>query len=61
MGRRLPNLNSLRAFEAAARRLGFSLAADELCVTQGAIGRQIKSLETELGIQSSAALRATFN
>ncbi len=51
MERRLPNLNSLRAFEAAARRLSFSLAADELCVTQGAVSRQIKSLESDLGIK----------
>lgn len=49
MPRRLPNLNALRAFEAAARRLSFSLAAEELFVTQGAISRQIKSLETHLG------------
>lgn len=50
MPRRLPNLNALRSFEAAARHLSFSRAADELCVTQGAISRQIKSLETELGV-----------
>jgi LysR family glycine cleavage system transcriptional activator len=49
MPRRLPNLNALRAFEAAARRLSFSLAAEELFVTQGAVSRQIKSLETYLG------------
>jgi LysR family transcriptional regulator, glycine cleavage system transcriptional activator len=50
MGRRLPNLNALRAFEAAARHLSFSRAADELCVTQGAISRQIRALEVELGV-----------
>lgn len=48
--RRLPNLNALRAFEAAARRLSISLAADELCVTQSAVSRQIKALEGELGV-----------
>src|SRR5207302_4240953 len=48
--RRLPNLNALRAFEAAARRLSFSLAAEELGVTQGAISRQIRVLETYLGL-----------
>lgn len=47
--RRLPPLNSLRAFETAARHLSFSLAAVELNVTQSAISRQIKSLETYLG------------
>jgi LysR family glycine cleavage system transcriptional activator len=39
----------LRAFEAVARRLGFSAAADELFLTQPAISRQIKTLEDELG------------
>ncbi|TMH11613.1 MAG: LysR family transcriptional regulator [Betaproteobacteria bacterium] len=43
------SLGSLRAFEAVARRLNFSEAADELHVTQSAISRQIKSLEEELG------------
>jgi LysR family transcriptional regulator, glycine cleavage system transcriptional activator len=39
----------LRAFEAVARRLNFSAAAEELYLTQPAISRQIKSLEDELG------------
>lgn len=43
------SLNNLRAFEAVARRLSFSEAADELFVTQSAISRQIKGLEEELG------------
>jgi LysR family glycine cleavage system transcriptional activator len=42
-------LTNLRAFEAVARRLNFSEAADELFVTQSAISRQIKGLEDELG------------
>lgn len=42
---RLPPLNALRAFEAAARHGSFTLAAQELCVTPGAISRQIKTLE----------------
>ncbi|WP_424139026.1 transcriptional regulator GcvA [Roseomonas chloroacetimidivorans] len=50
MSRLLPNLNALRAFEAAARHLSFSKAADELCVTQGAISRHIKTLEAELKV-----------
>ena len=47
---RLPPLNSLRAFEVAARHLSFSLAASELNVTQSAISRQIKGLEDFLGV-----------
>jgi LysR family glycine cleavage system transcriptional activator len=47
---RLPPLNALRAFEAAARHGGFTAAADELCVTRGAISRQVKLLEQHLGI-----------
>ena len=44
-----PPLNALRAFEAAARLGGFSAAAQELCVTQGAIAQQIKHLEDWAG------------
>lgn len=51
MSYRLPPLNALRAFEAAARHLSFKRAADELCVTPGAVSQQIKSLETSLGVQ----------
>lgn len=47
--RRLPPLNSLRAFEAAARHLSFVKAADELGVTQTAVSHQIKHLEEILG------------
>ncbi|WP_246795157.1 transcriptional regulator GcvA [Burkholderia perseverans] len=50
MPRPLPPLLSLRAFEAAARRLSFSLAAQELFVTQGAVSHQIHKLETDLGV-----------
>jgi len=46
--RELPNLKSLRAFEAAARHMSFTKAADELCVTQGSISRQIQLVETYL-------------
>ena len=48
--RRLPPLNSLRAFESAARWLSFSKAAEELFVTPAAISQQIKQLEEFLGI-----------
>jgi DNA-binding transcriptional LysR family regulator len=47
--RRIPSLTSLVVFEAAARRLNFSKAADELGVTQAAVSRQIQGLEQELG------------
>ncbi|KMZ11429.1 transcription regulator protein [Candidatus Burkholderia humilis] len=49
MARKLPPLNSLRAFEAAARLESFSLAADELCVTHGAVSRHVQQLESWLG------------
>ena len=47
----LPPLNSLVAFEAAARHLSFTRAADEISVTQGAVSRQIRLLEEFLGIR----------
>jgi len=46
---RLPPLNALRAFEAAARRLSFTKAADELNVTPGAISQHIRQLEEYAG------------
>ena len=51
MLRRLPALNALKAFEAAARHESFTRAAEELCVTQGAVSHQVKALEAELGIK----------
>lgn len=50
MYKRLPPLNSLKAFECAARHLSFTKAADELFVTQAAVSHQIKLLEDFLGI-----------
>jgi len=47
--RRLPPLNALRAFDAAARHLNFSRAADELAVTPGAVSQQIQNLEDYVG------------
>jgi LysR family glycine cleavage system transcriptional activator len=49
--RRLPPLNSLRAFEAAARHLSFTRAAEELHVTPAAISHHIKALEDHLGVK----------
>jgi LysR family glycine cleavage system transcriptional activator len=51
MVRRLPPLNAIKAFEAAARHESFTRAAEELCVTQGAVSHQVKGLEAELGIK----------
>ena len=49
--RRLPPLGALRAFEAAARHLHFTLAAAELHVTQAAISHQVRQLEAWLGLR----------
>ncbi|MCJ2185407.1 LysR substrate-binding domain-containing protein [Novosphingobium beihaiensis] len=43
------SLNTLRAFEASARHLNFTRAADELCVTQAAVSQQVKTLESHVG------------
>src|SRR5688500_7525675 len=51
MVRRLPPLNALKAFEAAARHESFTRAAEEVCVTQGAGSYQVKALEAELGVK----------
>ena len=48
---RLPPLNGLRAFEAAARHLNFRLAAEELGVTQGAVAQHVRGLEADLGLK----------
>jgi len=57
MPRRLPPLNALPSFEAAARYLSFSKAADELHVTHGAVSRAVRNLEDHLGVQ--LMIRAT--
>ena len=51
MNRRLPPLNGLRAFEAAARYLSFTRAAQELHVTPAAVSQQVKALEDYFGVQ----------
>lgn len=48
---RLPPLNALRVFEAAARHLSFKDAASELSITQAAVSHQVKSLEEFLGVE----------
>jgi len=47
----MPPLNALRAFEAAARQLSFTRAAEELFVTQAAVSHQVKALEDWLGLK----------
>src|SRR5215469_7924750 len=51
MLRRLPPLNAVKAFEAAARSERFTRAAEELGVTQAAVSQQVKALEGTLGIK----------
>ena len=51
MLRRLPPLNAIKAFEAAARSESFTRAAEELNVTHGAVSHQVKALEATLGIR----------
>jgi DNA-binding transcriptional LysR family regulator len=61
--RRLPPLNTLRVFDAAARRSSFSAAAQELCVTHSAVSHQIRLLEDWLGkslfVRHAAGVRLT--
>lgn len=47
----LINLNTLRAFEATARKSSFTLAAQELFVTQAAVSHQVRQIEEELGVR----------
>lgn len=63
MSRSLPPLNALKAFEAAARHLSFTKAADELNVTPAAVSHQVKALEALFGValfqRLTRALRLT--
>jgi LysR family glycine cleavage system transcriptional activator len=51
MSRQLPPLTTVRSFEAAARLLSFSKAADELHVTHGAVSRAVRHLEDHVGVK----------
>ena len=51
MAASIANLNALRAFEATARKSSFTLAAQELRVTQAAVSHQIRQLEESLGVR----------
>ena len=50
MRHRIPSTAALRIFEVAARQLSCTIAADELCMTQGAVSKQLRSLEETLGV-----------
>ena len=64
MPNRLPSLNALKAFEAAARHMSFARAAEELHVTPGAISQQVRQLEDNLGqrlfLRQNNSLTITF-
>ncbi|TCS64778.1 transcriptional regulator GcvA [Varunaivibrio sulfuroxidans] len=60
MPRLLPPLKQLRTFEAAARHLSFTRAAEELGVTQAAVSHQIKTLEDQLGLPLFRRLKKTL-
>ncbi len=51
MGDKLPPLDALRAFEAAAQHLSFTRAAEQLYITQSAVSKQVHALESALGIR----------
>ena len=57
MARRLPSLNALRAFEAFSRHGRMTLAADELGLTHGAVSRQVRNLERQLGARPTTGPR----
>ncbi|WP_298855792.1 LysR family transcriptional regulator [uncultured Ruegeria sp.] len=48
---KIPSIRALRVFEAANRMGSYSLAAHKMGITQSAVSRQIKSLESELGVK----------
>jgi len=60
MTQRLPSLNALRAFEAAARHRSLTNAAQELNVTPAAISHQVKALEADLGIGLLRRIKGEF-
>jgi LysR family glycine cleavage system transcriptional activator len=60
MTQRLPSLNALRAFEAAARHRSLTNAARELNVTPAAISHQVKALEADLGIGLLRRIKGEF-
>ena len=61
MSQRLPPLNALKAFEAAARHLSVKKAAVELNVTPAAVSHQIRTLEEYLDFSYSIATTVPWN
>ncbi len=57
MKRKIPSTVALALFEAAARHQSFARAADEMCVTESAVSRQISALESYLGVQLFARIK----
>lgn len=57
---KLPPMNALRAFEAVSRHLSVSKAAEELCVSQGAVSQQVRNLEDHLGRELFIRTKNTF-
>src|SRR3954462_13585506 len=47
----MPPLDAVRGFVAVARRMSITLAAQDLCLTQSAVSRQVQALEESLGVQ----------
>ncbi len=60
MTQRLPSLNALRAFEAAARHLSLTKAARELHVTPAAVSHQVRALEADLGVSLLRRVKGAF-
>ena len=60
MRRKIPSLQALACFDAAARHESYTRAAQELSLTQGAVSRQITALEELLGKVLKLRLIATF-
>ncbi len=60
MTQRLPSLNALRAFEAAARHLSLTQAARELQVTPAAVSHQVRALEADLGVSLLRRVKGEF-
>ncbi|MGS5637642.1 LysR family transcriptional regulator, partial [Acinetobacter baumannii] len=50
MRRSIPSIQGLICFESAAKHLSYTYAAQELCITQSAVSRQIQQLEDFLGV-----------
>ncbi len=57
----MPSLSLFQTFEVVARRSSFTLAADEMCLTQSAVSRQIRALEDQLGLRLFRRLLRSHN